>query len=75
MNKVVTNLATKRQAENLNDRPRDEIAGYHLMDEGRLVGGLAERAIFTDAERRRIADLARRFVENAPKRPGHPWRT
>ena len=69
MNKVVTNLATKRQAESAPERPREEIAAYHLMDESRLVGGLAERAIFTDAERRRIADLARRFVENARKDP------
>ena len=42
--------------------PRDEIAAYHLMDEQRLVGGLIERALSTDDERRRVADLARRLV-------------
>ena len=45
--------------------PRDEIAAYHLMEEHRLVGALIERAIFAEDERRRIADLARRFVHAA----------
>ncbi len=45
--------------------PRDEIASYHLVEEMRLVGGLIERAIFTEDERRRTADLARRFVHTA----------
>ncbi len=45
--------------------PRDEIAKYHLMDEGRLVGALIERAIFSEDERRRIADLASRLVRAA----------
>jgi RHH-type transcriptional regulator, proline utilization regulon repressor / proline dehydrogenase / delta 1-pyrroline-5-carboxylate dehydrogenase len=44
---------------------RDEIAAYHLMDERRLLSGLAERAIFTADERRRIADLASRLVRSA----------
>src|SRR5262245_59901577 len=44
---------------------RDEIAAYHLMDERRLVSGLAERAIFTADERRRITDLASRLVRSA----------
>jgi RHH-type transcriptional regulator, proline utilization regulon repressor / proline dehydrogenase / delta 1-pyrroline-5-carboxylate dehydrogenase len=44
---------------------RDEIAAYHLMDERRLLCGLAERAIFTADERRRIADLASRLVRSA----------
>jgi RHH-type proline utilization regulon transcriptional repressor/proline dehydrogenase/delta 1-pyrroline-5-carboxylate dehydrogenase len=42
---------------------REEIAAYHLIDERRLVGGLAERAIYSEDERRRIAALARRLVE------------
>ena len=44
---------------------RDEIAAYHLLDERRLLSGLAERAIFTADERRRIADLASRLVRSA----------
>ena len=44
---------------------RDEIAGYHLMDERRLVGGLIERAVYTTDERQRIAELARNFVHAA----------
>lgn len=43
--------------------PRDEIAAHHLTDETRLVGGLIERAVFTDEERRRTAELARKLVE------------
>ncbi|HXF55491.1 MAG TPA: bifunctional proline dehydrogenase/L-glutamate gamma-semialdehyde dehydrogenase PutA [Hyphomicrobiaceae bacterium] len=43
--------------------PRDEIAAYYLYDETRLVGGLIERAVYTEHERRRIADIARRLVE------------
>lgn len=45
--------------------PRDEIAAYHLAEEQRLVGALIERAIFTEDERRRIGDLARRLVHAA----------
>ena len=45
--------------------PRDEIASYHLVEEMRLVGGLIERAIYTEDERRRTADLARRLVHSA----------
>src|SRR5262245_41552477 len=41
---------------------RDGIEAYHLMDEDRLVGELIERAVYTEDERRRIADLARGFV-------------
>src|SRR5262245_23422159 len=44
---------------------RDEIAAYHLLDERRLTSGLAERAIFTAGERRRIAELAGRLVRSA----------
>jgi RHH-type proline utilization regulon transcriptional repressor/proline dehydrogenase/delta 1-pyrroline-5-carboxylate dehydrogenase len=42
--------------------PRDELAAFHLMDEMRLVGGLVERAIFTQAESRRIARIAADLV-------------
>jgi RHH-type proline utilization regulon transcriptional repressor/proline dehydrogenase/delta 1-pyrroline-5-carboxylate dehydrogenase len=45
--------------------PRDEIAAHLLTDEMRLVGGLIERAVFTDEERRRTAELARTLVEAA----------
>ncbi len=44
---------------------RDEIAAYHLFDERRLVGGLIERAVYTEDERRRIADIARTLVLKA----------
>ena len=49
----------------LAEPSRDEISAYHLMDERRLLSGLAERAIFTADERRRIADLASRLVRSA----------
>ena len=42
---------------------RSEVAQYHLHDELRLVGGLIERAIYTEDERRRIGELAARLVE------------
>lgn len=42
--------------------PREEISQYHLADETRLVGGLIERAIYTEEERRRTAHLATRLV-------------
>lgn len=44
---------------------RDEFASQYLMDEQRLVGALIERAFFTEDERRRIADIARRLVHTA----------
>jgi RHH-type transcriptional regulator, proline utilization regulon repressor / proline dehydrogenase / delta 1-pyrroline-5-carboxylate dehydrogenase len=44
---------------------RDEIASYHLVEEMRLVGGLIERALYTEDERRRTADVARRLVHAA----------
>ncbi len=43
---------------------RDEISAYHLVDEQRLVAGLIDRAVFTDDERRRTADLARSLVQS-----------
>ncbi|MEZ5908155.1 MAG: bifunctional proline dehydrogenase/L-glutamate gamma-semialdehyde dehydrogenase PutA [Hyphomicrobiaceae bacterium] len=42
--------------------PRDEISAYHLAEEARLVSGLLERAVFTEDERRRAHDLAKRLV-------------
>ena len=48
---------------------REEIASYHLVEEMRLVGGLIERAIFTEDEKRRTADVARRLVHAARGRP------
>jgi RHH-type proline utilization regulon transcriptional repressor/proline dehydrogenase/delta 1-pyrroline-5-carboxylate dehydrogenase len=44
---------------------RAEMAHYHLMDESKLLNALAERAIFTADERRRIAELASRLVHSA----------
>ncbi|MEM7750285.1 MAG: bifunctional proline dehydrogenase/L-glutamate gamma-semialdehyde dehydrogenase PutA, partial [Pseudomonadota bacterium] len=41
---------------------RAEIAQYHLPNESRLVGGLIERAIYTEDERRRTTELATRLV-------------
>ncbi len=43
----------------------DEIAAHHLMDETRLVGGLIERAVYTEDERRRTGEIARRIVQSA----------
>jgi RHH-type proline utilization regulon transcriptional repressor/proline dehydrogenase/delta 1-pyrroline-5-carboxylate dehydrogenase len=42
--------------------PRDEIAANHLIDEQRLLDRLVERAVFSEDERRRTSDLARRLV-------------
>ncbi len=44
---------------------RDEIASYHLVEEMRLVGGLIERALYTEDERRRTGDVARQLVHAA----------
>jgi RHH-type proline utilization regulon transcriptional repressor/proline dehydrogenase/delta 1-pyrroline-5-carboxylate dehydrogenase len=53
--------------------PRDEIAAHHLMDETRLLDRLMERAVFTDEERRRTAEIARRLVYAARANKGkHP---
>src|SRR5262249_15129564 len=48
----------------------DEIAAHHLMDEQRLVERLLERAIFTEDQRRRAADTARRLVLSARAKRG-----
>jgi RHH-type proline utilization regulon transcriptional repressor/proline dehydrogenase/delta 1-pyrroline-5-carboxylate dehydrogenase len=45
--------------------PRDEIAASFLADEQHLVSSLAERAVATGEERRRIAELAGRLVKAA----------
>jgi RHH-type proline utilization regulon transcriptional repressor/proline dehydrogenase/delta 1-pyrroline-5-carboxylate dehydrogenase len=45
--------------------PLDEISAHHLIDEHRLVGGLIERAVYTEDERRRTAEIARRLVQVA----------
>ena len=75
MTDVVTSLASNglasnEAAETATALPRDVIASYHMIDEARLVGGLTERTISTEAERRRIAELARRFVESVRSDPG-----
>ncbi len=50
----------------LQDLPsRDEIAAHHLIDETRLVGGLIERAVYSEDERRRTAEVARQIVHAA----------
>ena len=52
---------------------RDEIAAHHLMDEQSLVARLIERAVFTEDERRRASDIARRLVYAARANKGrHP---
>jgi RHH-type transcriptional regulator, proline utilization regulon repressor / proline dehydrogenase / delta 1-pyrroline-5-carboxylate dehydrogenase len=51
---------TPKQPGNLPGR--EEIATYHLQDESRLVGGLIERAVYSEDERRRTAEVARKFV-------------
>jgi len=42
--------------------PLDEIAAHHLVDEARLLDRLVERAVFSQDERRRASDIARRLV-------------
>ncbi len=61
-------VATLRREDSVTQRGlpfRDEFASQYLMDEQRLVGALIERAFFTEDERRRIADIARRLVHTA----------
>ncbi|MFN3625098.1 MAG: bifunctional proline dehydrogenase/L-glutamate gamma-semialdehyde dehydrogenase PutA [Hyphomicrobium sp.] len=41
---------------------RDEIAAHYLHDEQRLLDRLIERAVFSEDERRRASDVARRLV-------------
>ncbi len=42
---------------------RDEISSHHLIDEGRLVGMLIERAAWSEEDSRRTGELARRLVD------------
>ena len=66
-------VAALRREDHLNGRglpARDEIAVHHLMDEYRLVGALVERAVFTEDERRRASDIARRLVHAARANKG-----
>jgi RHH-type transcriptional regulator, proline utilization regulon repressor / proline dehydrogenase / delta 1-pyrroline-5-carboxylate dehydrogenase len=61
-------VAALRREDSVAQRvlpPRDELAAQYLMDEPRLVGALIERAFFTEDERRRAADVARRLVHGA----------
>ncbi|MEE9545919.1 MAG: hypothetical protein V3V65_00310, partial [Hyphomicrobium sp.] len=50
--------------------PRDEIAAHHLIDEKRLLDRLIERALFSEDERRRTAEIARRLVYSARANQG-----
>ena len=43
----------------------EEICSHHLIDETRLVGGLIERAVFTEDERYHISEIARHLVQEA----------
>jgi RHH-type transcriptional regulator, proline utilization regulon repressor / proline dehydrogenase / delta 1-pyrroline-5-carboxylate dehydrogenase len=53
--------------------PLDEIAAHHLIDETRLLDRLIERAVFSEEERRRAAEIARRLVYAARANKGkHP---
>ncbi len=45
--------------------PRDEIAAHYLIDETKLLDRLLERAVLSEDERRRSADIARRLVHSA----------
>jgi RHH-type proline utilization regulon transcriptional repressor/proline dehydrogenase/delta 1-pyrroline-5-carboxylate dehydrogenase len=57
--------ADKAEGHERQAPPRDEISGYHHLDETRLIGGLVERAVYTEDERRRTAEIARRLVHAA----------
>ncbi|WP_295557155.1 bifunctional proline dehydrogenase/L-glutamate gamma-semialdehyde dehydrogenase PutA [uncultured Hyphomicrobium sp.] len=57
-------FAARRAGEG-EEPARDEIAAHYLSDETRLVGGLIERAVFTEDERRRTGEMARNLVESA----------
>jgi RHH-type transcriptional regulator, proline utilization regulon repressor / proline dehydrogenase / delta 1-pyrroline-5-carboxylate dehydrogenase len=60
---AVKNAETTREVvEFAQLPPRDEIASYHLIDEQRLLDRLIERAVFSEDERRRSTELARRLV-------------
>ena len=60
---AVKNAETTREViEFAQLPPREEIAAHHLIDEQRLLDRLLERAVFSEDERRRSTDLARRLV-------------
>ena len=60
---AVKNAETTREVvEFAQLPPRDEIAAHHLIDEQRLLDRLIERAVFSEDERRRSTELARRLV-------------
>ncbi len=60
---AVKNAETTREVvEFAQLPPRDEIATHHLIDEQRLLDRLVERAVFSEDERRRSTELARRLV-------------
>jgi RHH-type proline utilization regulon transcriptional repressor/proline dehydrogenase/delta 1-pyrroline-5-carboxylate dehydrogenase len=60
---AVKNAETTREViEFAQLPPREEIAAHHLIDEQRLLDRLIERAVFSEDERRRSTDLARRLV-------------
>ncbi len=60
--KTTVETAASESRSARREPSRDEIASYHLIDEMRLVGGLIERAVYTEDERRRAAEIARRLV-------------
>ena len=60
-------VKTAEAGEDVQERarlvpPREEISAHHLIDETRLLDRLIERAVFSEDERRRASDLARRLV-------------
>jgi RHH-type proline utilization regulon transcriptional repressor/proline dehydrogenase/delta 1-pyrroline-5-carboxylate dehydrogenase len=60
---AVKNAETTREViEFAQLPPREEIAAHHLVDEQRLLDRLIERAVFSEDERRRSTELARRLV-------------
>ncbi len=68
---MVAALRREMQAGSAVLPPLDEVAAHHLMDENRLVGALIERAVFTEDERRRAADIARNLVHAARANKEH----
>ena len=63
MSKRVTSITGRVPGGDIALPSRDEIAAYHLMQEGRLVEGLKEYARFSDDEHARISQLKRRLVQ------------
>ncbi len=65
-----TDFSDGKGDEAVNLPPLDEISAHHLIDETRLVGRLIERAVFTEDERRRASEIARRLVYSARANQG-----